>query len=180
MTGPTRKWTDIAPADAVDVNLADDLSITAPLNENGERCPWPWEPQQLINAPIGQYRCPYCFAMCVAGIPHIDYAPEGRALTAENFDEVAEWCGGKPAVSDRHRLVIEDMGEVGEARIGDTIHRDGYGMFTIRPAASPTPCGPVPDRCDAESGEPCADHEREQAHADGEHELCEHDEAAQR
>ncbi|WP_420032292.1 hypothetical protein ACN2WE_05365 [Streptomyces sp. cg28] len=46
--------------------------------------------------------------------------------------------------------------------------------------ANPAPCGPTPDQCDAESGEPCADHEREQAHADGEHELCEHDEAVQR
>jgi hypothetical protein len=43
-----------------------------------------------------------------------------------------------------------------------------------------TPCGPTPDQCNAESGEPCAGHEREQAHADGEHELCDHDGEAQR
>lgn len=35
-----------------------------------------------------------------------------------------------------------------------------------------TPCGPVPDRCDAEAGEPCGFHEREQAHAEGEHCFC--------
>ncbi|MEJ8671903.1 hypothetical protein WKI71_36725 [Streptomyces sp. MS1.AVA.1] len=33
-------------------------------------------------------------------------------------------------------------------------------------------CGPVPDTCDAETGEPCANHEREQAHAEGEHCFC--------
>ena len=134
-TEPSRVWTDIPPAEAIDINLAERLDIAAPLNENGERCPWPWEPQQLVNAPIGQYRCPYCMAMVVAGIPHLDYSPKERTLTAENFDEIAEWCGGRPAVGDRHRLVIEDMGEVGEARIGDTIRRDGYGCFTIAPAA---------------------------------------------
>lgn len=34
-----------------------------------------------------------------------------------------------------------------------------------------TPCGPPPDSCEP-GGEPCARHEREQSHADGEHELC--------
>lgn len=71
---PARRWTDIQPADAVNLNLADHPEITAPLNENGDRCPWPWEPQQLIGAPIGQYHCDYCGAMVMAGIPHIDYA----------------------------------------------------------------------------------------------------------
>lgn len=69
-------WFDIDPKDAVDLNLTRDLHITAPLNEEGERCPWPWEPQQLINAPLGQYRCGYCMAMCVAGMRHIDYRDE--------------------------------------------------------------------------------------------------------
>ncbi|WP_127468739.1 hypothetical protein [Streptomyces sp. B27] len=35
-----------------------------------------------------------------------------------------------------------------------------------------TPCGPTPDVCDAEAGEPCRNHEREQAHAEGEHAFC--------
>jgi len=35
-----------------------------------------------------------------------------------------------------------------------------------------TMCGPAPSQCDAESGEPCANHEREQAHAEGEHCFC--------
>ncbi|MDQ0758744.1 hypothetical protein [Streptomyces canus] len=34
---------------------------------------------------------------------------------------------------------------------------------------APTPCGPAPDEC---GDEPCANHEREQAHAEGEHCFC--------
>ena len=66
-------WHDILPADAVDLNLAVDLTIEAPLNESGERCSWPWEPQQLVSAPFGQFHCSYCGAMVVAGLPHPDY-----------------------------------------------------------------------------------------------------------
>jgi hypothetical protein len=67
-------WQDIRPSSAVGLNLADRTDIIAPLNEEGERCPWPWDPQQLVGAPLGQYHCTYCGAMCVAGQPHIDYA----------------------------------------------------------------------------------------------------------
>jgi hypothetical protein len=67
------KWEAINPADAVDINLRERTDITALHNESGERCPWPWEPQQLGGAPMGQYHCPYCGAMVVAGIPHLDY-----------------------------------------------------------------------------------------------------------
>lgn len=69
----TRSWRDIAPADAVDLDLSKDLTVDAPLNEAGERCPWPWDPQQLKGVPLGQYHCPHCLAMCVAGLPHPDY-----------------------------------------------------------------------------------------------------------
>jgi len=66
-------WHDIAPEDAVAIDLHVRHDITAPRNELGARCPWPWEPQQLVGAPVGQYHCPYCGAMVLAGIPHIDY-----------------------------------------------------------------------------------------------------------
>lgn len=42
----------------------------------------------------------------------------------------------------------------------------------VRQPDTETPCGPAPDQCDAEAGEPCADHERQQAHAEGEHAFC--------
>lgn len=68
-----KSWHDIDPKDAVDLNLSKRLDITAPLNEQGERCAWPWEPQQLIGVPLGQFHCGYCGAMVVAGMPHLDY-----------------------------------------------------------------------------------------------------------
>lgn len=67
------RWQDIKPEDAVNINLAERLDITAPLNEVGERCPWPWEPQQLKGAPLGQYHCQFCLAMVIAGLEHPDY-----------------------------------------------------------------------------------------------------------
>ena len=66
-------WSTIDPADAVDLNLSERLDIVAPLNEDGERCPWPWGPQQLVGVPMGQYHCPRCGAMVMAGVAHIDY-----------------------------------------------------------------------------------------------------------
>lgn len=68
------RWQDITPEDARFLDLRIDTGITAPLNENGERCPWPWVPQQLVGVPMGQYHCEFCGAMVMAGMPHIDYA----------------------------------------------------------------------------------------------------------
>lgn len=68
-------WTDFTPEEAAEqkLNLAERTDIQAPLNEQGERCPWPWDPEQLKFVPLGQYHCPYCGAMVIAGVPHIDY-----------------------------------------------------------------------------------------------------------
>lgn len=68
------KWHDISPADAVDINCEDRPDLAPPLNETGEVCPWPWEPQQLTGVPLGQYHCRYCGAMCLAGVRHPDYS----------------------------------------------------------------------------------------------------------
>lgn len=78
---PMKSWTDIAPEDALDLDLRGHPEIEAPFNEMGERCPWPWDPQQLFGTPLGQYHCPYCGAMVVAGIPHLDYRDLGVAPT---------------------------------------------------------------------------------------------------
>lgn len=69
----TMHWRHIKPEDAVGLDLTQRTDITAPLNEQGERCPWPWEPQQLAGTPMGQYHCPFCGAMVIAGMPHTDY-----------------------------------------------------------------------------------------------------------
>lgn len=70
-----RQWFDIASEDAVNIALPRE-DIVGPVNEEGEPCPWPWEPQQLTGAPIGQYHCGYCGAMVVAGAPHVDYTDD--------------------------------------------------------------------------------------------------------
>lgn len=67
-------WQDIEPKDAVDIDCTKRPDLNPPKNENGDVCPWPWEPQQLKGAPLGQYHCPYCGAMCMAGIEHPDYS----------------------------------------------------------------------------------------------------------
>jgi hypothetical protein len=70
-----RHWSEIAPADAVNITLpAED--IAGPVNEEGTFCPWPWEPQQMVGVPMGQYHCGYCGTMAIAGLPHPDYTEE--------------------------------------------------------------------------------------------------------
>jgi hypothetical protein len=67
-------WTDIEPAEAVNIVLYRRVDIRAPRNENGEPCPWPWEPQQFDGQPIGQFHCSYCGGMQMAGLPHLDWS----------------------------------------------------------------------------------------------------------
>jgi len=76
------KWTDFTSVEAIDIDLTEPryLNIEAPLNEAGERCPWPWDPEQLKGASMGQYHCRYCGAMVMAGIPHIDYRDDDPDL----------------------------------------------------------------------------------------------------
>jgi hypothetical protein len=75
----TERWQDVPLSRAVDIDLTKRLDITAPHNEAGERCPWPWDPQQLVGAPLGQYHCPYCGAMVMAGMEHLDYGESGTS-----------------------------------------------------------------------------------------------------
>lgn len=73
----SKTWRDINPKDAVDFVLphtdSDGNLVEGPVNEVGFQCPWPWEPQQLTGAPLGQYHCSHCGGMQVAGMPHIDW-----------------------------------------------------------------------------------------------------------
>lgn len=70
-----RHWSDIDPVDACDLELPHP-DIEGPINELGEPCPWPWEPQQLVGVAMGQYHCGYCGGMQVAGIPHLNWTKE--------------------------------------------------------------------------------------------------------
>ena len=75
MSAPVH-WQDITPAQAAVLfpNGAVPDDVILPLTEDGQWCPWPWEPQQLTNAPLGMYHCAYCGSMVMAGLPHPDYS----------------------------------------------------------------------------------------------------------
>jgi hypothetical protein len=75
-------WTDIEPKDAVGIWLPWE---DGPLNEAGYRCPWPWEPQQLVGAPLGQYHCGWCMGMQMAGMQHMDWSNEEDAAQSEGW-----------------------------------------------------------------------------------------------
>lgn len=144
MPDPTQRWQDIDPKEAADLDLSTNLEITAPLNELGRRCPWPWEPQTLTNAPLGQYRCRFCNAMVIAGVPHFDYAPQERQVTAETVNELHAWCqpstlfhGPADTGSAVLGLAVGPDGRQTIALIGDWIIRDGFGDFTVREGGSP-------------------------------------------
>jgi len=93
-----KAWWEITPEDAVEIRLPAE-GIVGPMNEMGEECPWPWEPQMLSRAPMGQYHCNYCGAMAVAGVPHPDYrdhfspdceAAKHDACSGDAWDELLD------------------------------------------------------------------------------------------
>jgi hypothetical protein len=56
-----------------------DEVFTAPCNE---------KPEDLKGAPIGQYHCPDCGAMVLAGVPHPDLCIRCRDRKHPGFDKV--------------------------------------------------------------------------------------------
>lgn len=94
-------WQDIQPADAVDIDCTTRPDLNPPRNEMGEVCPWPWGPQQLAGAPLGQYHCEFCGAMVCAGVPHPDYTGLDEQLQAYfEEEERREAAGDMPAPDD--------------------------------------------------------------------------------
>jgi hypothetical protein len=89
-------WYDIDPKDAVSIDCTKRPDLNPPVNEEGEVCPWPWGPQQLVDAPIGQHHCEYCGAMCMAGMRHPDYTDANEEFEAyEREREAAERREGR-------------------------------------------------------------------------------------
>ena len=119
------EWHTLSPEEAVGINLTVRLDITAPLNEEGERCPWPWEPMRLSGAPLGQFHCPHCGAMCVAGVPHLDYTPEQFTLNEDNVEEVIAKHGGE---RDGETVFLPSPWGPVAFQMGNTILIDGYGV----------------------------------------------------
>lgn len=81
-------WSEIDPKNATGIDVTKRDDIVGPKNELGEECPWPWEPQQLVGAPMGQYHCPYCGAMVMAGVPHLDYPGPASIMPQEEIDKL--------------------------------------------------------------------------------------------
>ena len=76
---PLRSWRDVTPEEAALLTKEQLELIDRPTNEVGETCPWPWDPQQLEGAPLGQYHCSYCLGMQIAGLPHADWREDPDA-----------------------------------------------------------------------------------------------------
>jgi hypothetical protein len=56
------------------------------------RLPCPEDPTKLLGAPIGQYHCPYCGMMVVAGVPHLTpeqltFDMDGHPITLPGYEE---------------------------------------------------------------------------------------------
>lgn len=45
------------------------------------------KPEKLLNSPIGQYHCPNCGAMVLAGLPHPDLCWKCVKRKHPNFDQ---------------------------------------------------------------------------------------------
>ena len=85
-------WTEFTPKEAAEHGLVcvEGSPVQGPFNSEGEECPWPWEPQQLGGAPMGQYHCPYCGGMEMAGVEHADWTWEDIVEMESKMRRVAE------------------------------------------------------------------------------------------
>jgi len=92
--------------------------------------------------------------------------PARPGFTVEDF---ARMAAGADVIAGRAQLPFDQLPAEEQER-----HRHAARTLLNRAdeTQQPEACGPAPDQCDAEAGEPCANHEREQAHAEGEHCFC--------
>lgn len=70
--GPSRSWTEFTADEAQHLDLSVRTDIRAPVNQEREPCPWPWEPETR-HFLVGQYKCNYCGAWVIAGVRHPNY-----------------------------------------------------------------------------------------------------------
>lgn len=70
------------------------------LNEMGEECPFPFDPPQLVGQPLGQYHCPYCGAMVIAGMTHPNYAGMDEDYERYMAEQEATTSGGNVTTSN--------------------------------------------------------------------------------
>jgi len=67
------KWQLIDPEDAVGLDLRATPTVTGPMNEHGQICPWPWEFEQVDFEATKLHTCSYCGQAGTAGLEHPDY-----------------------------------------------------------------------------------------------------------
>lgn len=145
----TRTWRDLQPKDMVDKKLPWE-GIEGPMNELGERCPWPWDPQQLVGAPLGQYHCPYCGGMQVAGTEHLDFSGTCIAcLGHSDPDNPCPFCGGTGEARHNLRAVPIHKMDAGTEPIGFRFScscgREGNGTHRTYEAAMKAGCAHIPE-----------------------------------
>ena len=94
---PGMTWKDVTPQQAAELTPEQIRLLFPPLGEDGKPCPWPWDPQQLKGAPLGQYHCPYCGSMVMAGQEHLDYRLQSVAEAIQaHFARVVQPADGDP------------------------------------------------------------------------------------
>ncbi len=148
--GP-RHWTEIEPVNATDLELTEGGDIIGPRNEEGEVCPWPWEPQQLKGVPLGQYHCQFCGAMVIAGTPHVDYTEMSMSNEHEGDAKVDSWAA-----------LVAKMRETAETEMGNEPMKAALreGAEALREATEELRRAPAPSQGDEGS------EEREESHED--------------
>jgi hypothetical protein len=83
---PGKRWQEIAPHDAEALTAGQD-GITAPLNEYGKRCHWPWWPQQYMME--RECECPHCGGQVITGKQHPDFSEPWQPVLADRQEQVA-------------------------------------------------------------------------------------------
>ncbi|MGW5529433.1 hypothetical protein [Streptomyces xanthochromogenes] len=129
--------------------LLDDLSLLRMADEAQQPEPWPSESQWRV-----EIYDPLAGEWMPAG--SLTTKPEAERRLALANERAPRWRDDGTDV--RRRIVRTTITYTVEAETQQPEEADA--------------CGPGPDACDAEAGEPCAKHERQQAHAEGEHAFC--------
>jgi hypothetical protein len=130
-----RHWSEIAPEDAVDIVLPRD-DVIGPVTSEHEPCPWPWDPQQLVGVPLGQYHCPFCGEMVLAGMPHLDYRICRHCGTEVYFDlKRRVW---KHSEHDHVACSLRTLGPaVAEPASGLAAREAEHRVMSVPPAEEP-------------------------------------------
>lgn len=111
---PRRWWVEVPVEEAVNLCLPRP-DIVGPVDEEGQECPWPWKPQQLVGAPLGQHHCEYCGAMVLAGVAHLDYSGKTYDRPPDhwiNEDRFAQFRSAYARARSHYSLAAESFAKI--------------------------------------------------------------------